>query len=150
MVSSVTIAGIPCRMTRPISWSLYPDVNYRIQSIPMMPKDAETILAIDNLVNIKFAGRSGKTLEFRDIKILGEGQAPDPFTRVVEFTDKRYFWKDKAFSRNFNETISSATVRSVAPDGSQLTLKAGAVGAVTAKKITDLTFAGSSMIVTGK
>lgn len=44
MVSSVTINGLPCRLTRPITWSTYRGVAARVFSFPMMPKDADKLL----------------------------------------------------------------------------------------------------------
>lgn len=136
MPSSLTIGGFPCRMTQPLVWTLYMGVQHRVASIPMDPDDAEAILGLDELVDVEFRGRSNKAVSFRKVVIVGEGPSPDPFTRVVEFADQRYFWPKLAFSQNFNETVSSVTSRTVSPAGTPVAIQ---------QNVNDLKFAAYSI-----
>lgn len=146
MISRLTIGGFPCRLTRPLKWSLYTGTNARVTEFPMNREDAEKILnskspgqgggssqkiatvergvqpppRSDGYFDLIMEGSGGKKVECKKLVIVGEGRPTTPYERVIQVSDQRYFWPNVAVGRSFNDVISSLSTRAVLPTGEAL------------------------------
>lgn len=103
--STASLENYPILNSAPVTWSLRSGVSPVIQSVDMVPEDAQALFqggARKSPVTLTITGSAGQSLTVKNLWILNLAPGPNPYVTSVTLADRRWFWSYAHTLRRLN------------------------------------------------
>lgn len=103
MTPKITINEFPVLSSRTVSWSLRSGVQPVMESFDVRPEDAKQLLSvIKSPVTLKIEGDGNRNQTIKNLWVVSEAPANDPFLRTIVLSDRRWFWPYALVVKRYN------------------------------------------------